>query len=100
MYLIGNLPSFTGEAKIQSSESLHIPLITEPCNSQLRSLLEKIEVDRMIEMLTTKDWLKLQKFADFRVRGLGGASRGRTGEDLLGDALLRTLIGAESTQKH
>jgi CheY-like chemotaxis protein len=80
-------------------ELMHIPFITEARNSQLRSLLEKIEVDRMIEMLTTKDWLKLQKFADFRVRGLGGAARGRTGQDLLGDALLRTLIGAESTQK-
>ena len=80
-------------------ELMHIPLITDPCNSQLRSLLEKIEIDRMIEMLTTKDWLKLQKFADFRVRGLGWAARGRTGEDLLGDALLRTLIGAEATQK-
>jgi hypothetical protein len=63
---------------------MHIPLITEPCNSQLRSLLEKIEVDRMIEMLTTKDWLKLQKFADFRVRGLGGPPVAGLGKTCLG----------------
>jgi len=80
-------------------ELMHIPLLIDPLNSQLRSLLEKIEVDRMIEMLTTKDWLKLQKFAEFRVRGLGRAARGRTGEDLLGEALVGTLIGAEATHK-
>lgn len=80
-------------------ELMHIPVLIDPCNSQLHSLLEKIEVDRTIEMLTTQEWLKLQKFAEFRVRGLGRAALGRTGEDLLGEALLGTLIGAEATQK-
>jgi CheY-like chemotaxis protein len=80
-------------------ELMHIPLLIDISNFRLRSLLEKIEVDRMIEMLTTAELLKLQKFADFRVRGLGRAARGRTWEDLLAEAVLRTLIGAEDTQK-
>jgi CheY-like chemotaxis protein len=80
-------------------ELIHIPFLIDIGNFHLRSLLEKIEVDRMIELLTTAELLKLQKFADFRVRGLGRAARGRTWEDLLGEALLRTLIGAEATRK-
>ena len=68
-------------------ELMHIPLLTDTSNFQLRSLLEKIEVDRAIEALTSSELLRLQKFADFRVRGLGRAARGRTGEDLLGEAL-------------
>jgi len=43
--------------------------------------------------------LRLQRSADFRVQGLGRAARGRTGEDLLQEAELRTLIGTEATQK-
>jgi CheY-like chemotaxis protein len=77
-------------------ELMHIPLLTDPRNSQLRSLLEKIEVDRAIEALTASELLRLQKFADYRVRGLGRAARGRTGEDLLSEAQLRTLVGAEA----
>ena len=80
-------------------ELMHIPFLIDISNFHLRSLLEKIEVARMIELLTTAELLKLQKFADFRVRGLGRAARGRTWEDLLGEALLRTLIGAEATGK-
>lgn len=80
-------------------ELMHIPLLTDPRNSQLRSLLEKVEVDRAIEALTPSELLRLQRFADYRVRGLGRAARGRTGEDLLSEAQLRTLIGAEATRK-
>jgi CheY-like chemotaxis protein len=80
-------------------ELMHIPLLTDTGNSQLRSLLEKIEVDRAIEALTSSDLLRLQKFANLLVRGLGRAARGRTEEDLLGEAKLRTLIGAEDTRK-
>jgi len=80
-------------------ELMHIPLLTDPRNSQLRSLLERIEVDRAIEALTASELVRLQRFADFRVRGLGWAADGRTGDDLLGEALLRTLIGAEATLK-
>jgi CheY-like chemotaxis protein len=78
---------------------MHIPLLIDISNFQLRRLLEKIEVERRIEMLTTPELLKLRRFGDFRVRGVGRAARGRTGEDLLGEAILRTLIGAENTQK-
>jgi hypothetical protein len=80
-------------------ELMHIPLLTDPRSSRLRSLLEKIEVDRAIEALTSSELLRLQRFADFRVRGLGRAARGRTGKDLLAEAQLRTLIGAEATRE-
>jgi CheY-like chemotaxis protein len=78
---------------------MHVPVLTDVSNFQLRRLLEKIEVERRIEMLTIPELLKLRRFGDFRVRGIGRAARGRTGEDLLGEAILRTLIGAENTQK-
>jgi len=80
-------------------ELMHIPLLIDISKFQLRSLLEKIEVDRAIEALTSSELLRLQQFAAFRVRGLGRATRGRTGEDLLAEALLGTLIGAEVTGK-
>jgi CheY-like chemotaxis protein len=80
-------------------ELMHIPLLIDISNFQLCSLLEKIEVERAIEALTSSDLLRLRQFADFRVRGLGRTARGRTWEDLLGEALLRTLIGAEDTRK-
>jgi CheY-like chemotaxis protein len=78
---------------------MDIPVLTDIGNFHLRSLLEKIEVDRAIELLTSSELLRLQQYADFRVRGLGRAARGRTGEDLLEEALLRTLIGAEVPRK-
>ncbi len=80
-------------------ELMHIPLLIDISKFQLRSLLEKIDVDRAIEALTPSELLRLQQFAAFRVRGLGRAARGRTGEDLLAEALLGTLIGAEVTGK-
>jgi DNA-directed RNA polymerase specialized sigma24 family protein len=80
-------------------ELMHIPLLIDISNFQLRGLLEKIEVDRAIEALTSAELLRLRQFAAFHVRGLGRAARGRTGEDLLQEALMRTLIGAEDVQK-
>ena len=80
-------------------ELMHIRLLIDISNFQLRSLLEKIEVDRAIEALTSSEVLRLQQSADFRVRGLGRAARGRTWEDLLQQAVLRTLIGAEDTRQ-
>lgn len=79
-------------------ELMHIPLLIDISNFQLHSLLEKIEVDRAIEALTPSELLRLQRFAAFHVRGLGRAARGRTWEDLLQEALVRTLIGAEATR--
>ncbi|MGA2856803.1 MAG: hypothetical protein ABSE40_08035 [Candidatus Sulfotelmatobacter sp.] len=80
-------------------ELMDIPLLTDIRNFHLCSLLEKIEVERAIEALTPSELLRLRQFADFRLRGLGRAARGRTGGDLLGEALLGTLIGAETTRK-
>jgi CheY-like chemotaxis protein len=80
-------------------ELMDIPVLIDISNFRLRSLLEKIEVDRAIELLTPSELLRLQHYADFRVRVLGRAARGRTGDDLLAEAMLRTLIGAEATQK-
>jgi len=81
-------------------EAMHIPLLTDSSVFQLRSLLEKIEVHRAIKALasSSSELLRLQKFAKFRVRGLGRAACGRDWEDLLGEALYRTLIGAEDSQ--
>jgi len=79
-------------------EALHIPLLTDSSVFQLRNLLEKIEVDRAINALTPTESLRLQTFANFRIRGHGRAACGRNWEDLLGEALCRTLIGSEDTQ--
>jgi hypothetical protein len=55
------------------------------------------EVDLAIETLTPAQLLKLQKFAGWRVRGLGRAALGRDAEVLLQDAVLSTLLGSEGT---
>jgi CheY-like chemotaxis protein len=80
-------------------ELMHIPLLIDSSNFQLPRLLEKIEVERAIEALTPSELLRLKRFADYRVRGLGPAACGRTGEDLLSEAQLRTLIGAGATRQ-
>jgi CheY-like chemotaxis protein len=78
---------------------MHIPLLIDSSNFQLPRLLEKIEVERAIEALTPSELLRLERFADYRVQGLGRAACGRTGEDLLSEARLRTLIGAGATRQ-
>jgi CheY-like chemotaxis protein len=90
-----------GDASVvpRPPELMHIPLLTDLSNFQLRRLLAKIEVDQAFEALTASEVRKLQKFADLRVRGLGRAARGRTGTDLLSEAYLRTSIGASSTRE-
>ena len=79
-------------------EAMHIPLLIDSNIHQMRSLLERIEIDRAIKALTSSELLRLQKFAKFRVRGLGRAASGRDWEDLLAEALHRTLIGTEDRQ--
>ena len=79
-------------------ELMDIPLLIDFSIFQLRNLLEKIEVDRAIKGLTSSELLQLQLFAKFRIRGLGRAARGRDWEDLLEEALCRTLIGAKDNQ--
>jgi len=80
-------------------ELMHIPRLTDPCDSHLRSLLERIEVDRASEALTTTELLQLQLLGYVLVRRLGQAACGRTWEDLLGEARLRTLIGTRHWNK-
>ena len=55
------------------------------------------EVDQAIESLTPANLLKLNKFAAWRIRGLGRASLGRTHKDLLGEAMTSTLAGGDGT---
>lgn len=67
--------------------------------SELRRLLDKIDVERAIQELTTPDLLRLKQFAASRMFALGRAARGRTGEDLLSEAIVRTLMGLETMEK-
>jgi len=80
------------------AEAMRIPLLLDANIYQLRSLLEKIEIDRAIKALTSSELLRLQRFAEFRIRGVGRAACGRDWEDLLGEALYRTLMGAEDAE--
>jgi len=80
-------------------EAMHIPLLIDSNIHQLRSQLERIEIDRAIKALTAAELLRLEKFAKFRVRGIGRAACGKDWEDLLADALYRTLIGTEDSQR-
>jgi CheY-like chemotaxis protein len=79
-------------------EAMQIPVLIDSNIYQLRGQLERIEIDRAIKTLTSSDLLRLQRFAKFRVRGLGRAASGRDWEDLLGEALYRTLKGTDDTQ--
>jgi len=78
---------------------MDIPLVVDTKNFQLQKLLERLRVHQAIEALSPAELLKLQKFAAFRIQGLGRTACGRTWVDLLQEAQLRTLIGAESTIK-
>jgi CheY-like chemotaxis protein len=80
------------------AEAIDIPFLVDLSLCQLRPLLEKIEVDRAINTLTSADLLGLQQFAKSLIRLLGRAARGRDWEDLLGEALYRSLIGAGDSQ--
>ena len=79
-------------------EAMHFPILVDCSVLQLRGSLEKIEVDRAIKTLTSADLLRLRQFAKLLVQGIGRAARGRDWEDLLEEALYRTLIGARDTQ--
>jgi CheY-like chemotaxis protein len=63
-----------------------------------RMVATKDEIVCAITMLTPTERRKLQKFAEWRVRGLGRAGCGRTGEDLLQEALVSTFTGVENAR--
>lgn len=56
------------------------------------------EIDQAIERLSDGELLRLKKFANWRIRGLGRASLRRDGEDLLGEALTATMAGADGSE--
>ena len=77
---------------------MHIPILIDVSVFQLRTSLATLEVRRAMAALTDSDKRRLQRSAAYRIRGLGRAARNRTADDLLGEAQLRTLVGAGSTE--
>jgi CheY-like chemotaxis protein len=75
-------------------EAMDIPLLADLSVAELRPLLEKIEVHRAINALTSAELLGLQQFGKSLIGILGRAARGKDWEDLLEEALYRSLIGA------
>jgi hypothetical protein len=76
---------------------MNVPLVVD-IRSQLQIALEKVEIDRAVKALTRPEQLRLQRFAMCRVRGLGRAAGARDWQDLLQEAMYRTLIGATDTK--
>ena len=73
-------------------------MTTKPSKSGLEAQpATREEVDQAIQRLTDVQLLRLKKFADWRIRGLGRASLRRDGEDLLGEALTSTVAGADGS---
>ncbi|MGE5055430.1 MAG: hypothetical protein ACM3WP_14825 [Acidobacteriota bacterium] len=75
---------------------MDIPVLLD--HRRLKGLLEKVEVELAIRTLSRADLGRLQQIARLLLRNIGRAARGRDWEDLLGEALCRTLIGAEDIQ--
>lgn len=87
------------EVPRRPTELTHVPVLVS--TQQLRNLLEKLqywarreEIDQAIAALTPTQWQKLQKFAEWKVRGFG-RSAGNRARDLLQDALLSSFVGAQ-----
>ena len=55
------------------------------------------EIDQAIEALTPGQLLRLKRYAGWRIRGLGRASRNRDAEELLQEALTSTIVGSGET---
>jgi CheY-like chemotaxis protein len=80
-------------------ELKHIPVLIDISIFQLRTFLTTLEVRRALVALSVADNLRLKRAAAYLIRGLGRAAHNRTPDDLLGEAQLRTLIGASSTKE-
>jgi CheY-like chemotaxis protein len=76
-----------------------IPVLVEISLVRLRIALEAIEVLRAIRALTIADQLKLQQFAKLWIRGIGHAASGRDWQDLMQEAMFRTLLGAADDKR-
>ncbi|RMD96100.1 MAG: hypothetical protein D6812_17735 [Deltaproteobacteria bacterium] len=57
------------------------------------------EIREAIERLTEGELLRLEKYARWRIRGLGRKAGGRTHEDLLAEAITATLAGDRRWRK-
>jgi DNA-directed RNA polymerase specialized sigma24 family protein len=57
------------------------------------------EINEAIRSLTRAELLKLERYAKWRIRGIGRASEGRNHEDLMQDAVTQTLSGQRSWNK-
>ena len=89
--------AFRTAAEVQRpQEAMNIPVLLD--HSSLKELLEKIEIDLAIKILSSGDLGRLQQIGNLLLRNIGRAARGRDWEDLLSEAVCRTLIGAEDTQ--
>lgn len=58
------------------------------------------EIATAIEELTDGELLKLEKYARYRIRGLGRKALGRDHDDLLREAMAATLAGNRRWKKH
>jgi hypothetical protein len=57
------------------------------------------DVERAVDSLSSADEMRLEKFASYRIKGLGRKATGRDHEDLRGEAIKATWIGAgDSTE--
>ena len=54
------------------------------------------QVRAALDALTEADWLRVEAFASWRVRGLGRRAAGRAQKDLVHEAVLATLDGTRS----
>jgi CheY-like chemotaxis protein len=71
-------------------------LIRVVCADCFGTFATRKEVDLAIDRLTATDCQRIKKFAARRMWILGAAGRGRTGEDLYGEAIRSTFEGAEA----
>jgi len=81
------------------AELKRIPVLVDISIFRLRMALEAIEVVKAVRALTMPDQLRLQRFAKLWIRGIGRAASGRDWQDLLQEAIFRTLLGAEDAKK-
>lgn len=63
------------------------------------SFHDKDAVEQAVLALSQGELLRLRKFAVWRIRGLGRKARGRTSEDLLGEAITSILDGTRPWRK-
>lgn len=70
-----------------------------PINSPVETMANSKDIQSAIDRLTEADLLRLEKFAIWRMRGLGRRALGRTHEDLLGEAISATLMGKRNWNK-